>query len=287
MRRAIGLIAAAIGVAGCAAAPQAPAVLRYGVTIDDITNMAQILPSLSHLPHRPSVRLVFDPGLAPAHYRDAVDRVAQVGDILAEPVDSSEVAGYTPARYERRFRQYVAAFGPRVAVWEVGNEVNGDWLGPAARVRRDILDAYRVIRGAGGRTALTFSYEPGCAASPTGDMWTWAGANVPAPLRDGLDYVLVSYYADDCGGYRPGDREWTDVFTRLGQMFPHARVGFGEVGTHRGDPVAVKLATLNRYYRMRIEVPGYFGGCFWWYYAEDMLPYRHNPLWQALSAALR
>ena len=68
---------------------------------------------------------------------------------------------------------------------------------------------------------------------------------------------------------------------------PASRLGFGEVGTHQGDPAAAKLATLNRYYRLRIGVPGYIGGCFWWYYAEDMLPYRHNPLWHALAADMR
>lgn len=283
MRRAVGLIALAFVLAGCATARQAPEVLRYGVTIDDITSITQIVPSLSHLPRRLWVRVVFDPGIGPAGYRDAVDRIAGVGDILAEPVDSSAVAGYTPARYRQRFDRYVAAFAGKVAAWEIGNEVNGDWLGPAARVRRDIAVAYQVVRDAGGRTALTLSYEPGCGT----DMFAWAGANIPPALRDGLDYVLVSYYADDCDGYEPGDSEWTRVFTRLHHLFPHARLGFGEVGTHQGDPAASKLATLNRYYRLRIGVPGYFGGCFWWYYAEDMLPYQRNPLWHALAASMR
>ncbi|MBV8386237.1 MAG: hypothetical protein JO155_05540, partial [Acidimicrobiia bacterium] len=29
----------------------------------------------------------------------------------------------------------------------------------------------------------------------------------------------------------------------------------------------------------------YAGGCFWWYYAEDALPYRGNAIWQAINAA--
>ncbi len=283
MRRAVGLIALAFVVAGCATARQPTQVSRYGVTIDDITSMTQIVRSLSHLPRRPWVRIVFDPGIGPAGYRDAVDRIAAVGDVLAEPVDSSAVAGYTPAGYRQRFGRYVAAFAGEVAAWDVGNEVNGDWLGPAALVRRDIAGAYQVVRDAGGRTALTLSYEPGCGT----DMFAWASANVSAAMRNGLDYLLVSYYADDCGGYQPGDSEWTRVFARLHRMFPRARLGFGEVGTHQGDTAATKLATLNRYYRLRIGVPGYIGGCFWWYYAEDMLPYQHNPLWDALAASLR
>jgi hypothetical protein len=52
------------------------------------------------------------------------------------------------------------------------------------------------------------------------------------------------------------------------------------------DTVAYKTAYLNRYYRLSIDLPQYAGGYFWWYYAEDMLPYRHNPLYRALSAAM-
>jgi hypothetical protein len=35
-------------------------------------------------------------------------------------------------------------------------------------------------------------------------------------------------------------------------LIPHAKLGFGEVGTNRGDRTACKLATLNRYYRLRL-----------------------------------
>ena len=60
----------------------------------------------------------------------------------------------------------------------------------------------------------------------------------------------------------------------------------GEVGTNRGDRTVCKLATLNRYYRLRIDVPGYIGGYFWWYYAEDMVPYKDNVLWRSLSSVI-
>jgi hypothetical protein len=300
MRHGIRLILSACclaGTTGCSAVPAvaagaqraarpAPARL-YGVTIDDVTRLDQIVASLAHLPRRVTARIAFDPGLPPAYYQQAVDAISKVAAIMAEPVDSSEVTGYTTPQYVGRFRDYLAAFGSRVAIWEVGNEVNGNWLGPASTVQADIVGAYDVISKAGARTALTLTYEPGCSGGPSYDMWAWAARNIPPAMKQGLDYVLVSYYEEECNGYRPAPQDWDRIFGRLHAMFPHAQLGFGEVGTNQDDSVGYKLAYLNRYYRLRINVPGYIGGYFWWYYAEDMIPYQHNPLWQGLAAAIR
>jgi hypothetical protein len=281
----LALIPLVLAGAACAAARAAPAVAPgeiYGVTVDKITDLNQLVASLAHLPGRPTVRIAFDPGLSPVYYARAVDEIGRVAGIMALPVDSSEVTGYTTAQYVARFRVYLNAFKHKVALWEIGNEVNGDWLGPAGTVSEDIKGAYNAVRQAGGQTALTLSYEPGCGD----DMFAWSAAHIPAAIRDGLDYALVSYYADDCNGVQPSAARWTAVFRRLHTLFPHAKLGFGEVGTHPGDPAAAKLATLDRYYRLRIDVPGYIGGYFWWYYAEDMVPYQRTILWRALSSVL-
>jgi len=284
--------AAAIAAAATAcSSPAAPAPARplrasqlYGVTVDDVTKLTQIVASLAHLPVRATVRIPFDPGMRPADYRQAVGAIAKVAAIMAEPVDSSEVTGYTTRAYVARFRTYYQAFHRTIKLWEIGNEVNGDWLGPTKTVTNDIEGAYQVIHSHGGQTALTLTYEPGCAGGPQYDMWTWATRHIPAPMKRGLTYVLVSYYEEDCGNYRPTPAQWTEVFTRLHAMFPHAKLGFGETGTYPSDSIAYKRATISRYYRLRIPVPGYVGGYFWWYYAEDMVPYAHNVLWRTLSS---
>jgi hypothetical protein len=250
--------------------------------VDEVTNLSQIVASLAHLPRRPLVRITFDPGVTPAGYARAVEEIGRVASVMGQPVDSSEFAGYTTASYVARFRTYLNAFKHKVALWEIGNEVNGNWLGPAKTVVAAIRGAYGVVRQAGGQTALTLTYEPGCGS----DMFAWAARNIAPAMREGLDYVLVSYYAEDCGNVQPTAARWTAVFRHLRQLFPRARLGFGEVGTGQGDKVAYKLATLNRCYRLRIGVPGYIGGCFWWYYAEDMVPYKDNVLWHALASVI-
>ena len=44
---------------------------------------------------------------------------------------------------------------------------------------------------------------------------------------------------------------------------------------------------IRYYYGLRVRLPYYTGGYFWWYYAEDCLPYATRPLWRVLSAGFR
>ncbi|GAA3030296.1 hypothetical protein GCM10020229_47170 [Kitasatospora albolonga] len=52
-------------------------------------------------------------------------------------------------------------------VWEIGNEVNGNWLGSYADVSTKITDAYRQVEAAGKRSALTLYYDIGCGNGPS------------------------------------------------------------------------------------------------------------------------
>jgi hypothetical protein len=107
-------------------------------------------------------------------------------------------------------------------------------------------------------------------------------------MLSGLDYVLVSYYEGECAS---PTSDWPAVFHQLRQLFPNARLGFGEVGavdTNGQDitDVTVSGPYLQRYYTMQIAEPGYIGGYFWWYFYEDMVP-KTKPLFGILSAAIR
>lgn len=110
-------------------------------------------------------------------------------------------------------------------------------------------------------------------------MFGWAETNVPAEMKEGLSYVFVSFYEDDCKGPTP---DWPAVFRRLARMFPRASLGFGECGTaHPG----LKEAYLNRYYGIRVDEPRFVGGYFWWYFSQDMVP-RSRPLWGSLKRVM-
>jgi hypothetical protein len=252
----------------------------YGVTVDDISELPAIIESLQRLSRKPTARIVFDETVGPAYYRKAAIAMSQVSYLMGEILDSAYVRRISVNGYLNRTTRYLDSMGDIVHIWEVGNEVNGEWLGTTSSVVAKISGAYDLVKARGKVTALTLYYNEECWSRRANEMFTWAQANIPARMKQGLDYVLISYYEEDCNDLRP---DWPTVFAKLAAMFPNSKIGFGEVGT--SDP-ARKAETLQRYYTMKIDQPNYIGGHFWWYYREDMVPWT-LPLWSVLNTAIQ
>jgi hypothetical protein len=251
----------------------------WGVTVDDVWSLDATVESLGALSARPMARIVFDRGVPAKTYHTPVARVRRVGDVMGELLDSQFVASVDVPAYTERAREYLDVLGASVDIWEVGNEVNGEWLGATPDVVAKVRGAFAEVEARGGSTAMTLYYNEGCWALPDHEMFTWAEANVPATMKDGLDYVFVSYYEDDCHGRQP---DWSRVFSRLAHMFPNSALGFGECGTARE---ADKRAYLTRYYGLRPDEGRFVGGYFWWYFSHDMVP-KSRPLWRVLDQAM-
>ena len=103
----------------------------YGVTLDDLSNLNAIITSLTKLPHKPMVRVVFDPGTSAAEYYPALVKLHAVAYVMGEIMDSY----YFPTdinTYTARTKELVYALNGTVDVWEIANEINGEWLGSSA-----------------------------------------------------------------------------------------------------------------------------------------------------------
>lgn len=248
----------------------------YGVTVDNIQNISLVVESLKNLSKKATARVVFDEGMGPDYYASAVSQIHAVSDVMGEIADSSTMKSYTLDTYTKRTQDYIAALGSNVDIWEIGNEINGEWLGNTPDVVAMMSSAYNVVKAAGKKTELTLYYNAGCYAKASNEMFTWVNANVPAAMKQSLDYVLISYYEDDCNGMQP---DWPTVFQQLATIFPNSKIGFGECGTVNAS---LKASYLNRYYSMKINQPNYVGGYFWWYFYQDMVPYTTS-LWNALN----
>jgi hypothetical protein len=256
----------------------------FGVTIDDISNPSAIKKSLSSLARYPFARIVFDEYVQAAYYKDTVRDFHAVAGIMGEILDSYYVKEYSQKAYEQRTRNYVQAMAEDVDIWEVGNEINGEWLGQGAMDKA--AAAYDIVNAAGEPAALTLyyngSYDNGtptaynCWESPKHQMHVWAQKNVPKRMKEGLDWVLVSFYEEDCENISP---DWDQVFADLHEIFPNSKLGFGEVGTRNNSQ---KEEILRRYYSMHRIRPEFIGGFFWWYYKQDMTPNK-TKLWNILN----
>lgn len=278
MRTAALLAAAALSA--CTAPAVAAPGRVWGVTLDDVSRPADAAAALAAFPARPFVRVVFDEGVPASRYVAPLDRLHPVAGVLGELLDSRFLARATVDGYAIRAREYLEALGGRVDVWEVGNEVNGEWTGPPAEVAAKVHAALEVVKRQGGRAALTFHYNLGCNDLPEHDLLGWAATRVTPDDAARIDWVLVSWYEEDCPGPAP---DWKGLFARLGALFPHALLGIGECGT---AVAARKEEVLRRCYAVRFPGPRFLGGHFWWYFATDMVP-ASRPLHGVLSGLMR
>jgi hypothetical protein len=199
---------------------------------------------------------------------------------MGELLDSFYMKKYSLEAYKNRTTEYLDTLGDTVDIWEIGNEINGEWLGDIPSVAAKMTAAYDIVKQRNKVAALTLYYNEDCWMYPSEEMFTWAEKNVPSRMKQGLDYVWVSYYEDDCNGLQPN---WPAVFQKLGQMFPNSKIGFGEAGT---NVAGRKEEYIKRYYNMEINHPRYVGGYFWWYFKQDMVPYT-KPLWDVLNTAIQ
>jgi len=273
------------------------------------------------------------------HYENAVRRIKQTGSwVMVELADSHDFHVLkSDGALKQKTEVYMDRLGGLVDIWEVGNEVNGEWVGwkdnkhlirdlkkkPAteleekrAFVAKQTLDAFTVVWGRGKKTALTFFYNGGkvgemCWDIEGYDMSSWAEKYIwPTPMKDKLNYVLVSFYDDDCTGvmtHRVGRDSEADlkqdvgkfatVFAGLARDFKPAKVGFGEMGPRcknisRDDQRCLDQQSeyVRRYYGVydagiKAVVPEYIGGDFYWYFYQDMRPF-DKPVLAELKRAI-
>ena len=293
-----------VAQASAQARPRSLPLPLHGLTLERVTPLpATVRAVAAHRAH-PTVRLVFQRGTGPAAYARAVRRLRPHASLMGEVVDSTAVRALSVSAYRKRTRAYVNRFGARIDLWEIGNELNGEWLGRPRRINAKVLAAYRVVEKehTGLRSAITLNYWPSrdCYAKPWEATLRFA-RRMPGEVRHGVDYVFLSFYETACEPVaRPSARKVGRTFAALKRIFPRARVGFGEIGAQRrsdGLPsnptLAEKQRVAKRYYGMHQTLRHrlgrrYVGGYFWWYYADDAVP-RHRPrsLWPTLDRLFR
>lgn len=251
----------------------------YGVTIDAVDHLDDITDALSHHSKKMSTRIIFDEWIPAKEYIIPCKKIHDVSYVMGEILDSYYFSEYSNNLYTDRVNEYTEALGDYVDIWEIGNEVNGEWLGNIDSVINKVISAYNVVKDKNKKTALTLYYNHDCWDIPENEMFFWVNNKLPLNIRNEIDYLLVSYYEDDCNGYQP---DWQQVFDSLHTLFPYSRLGIGECGTKYNFK---KAEYIKKYYSINITTPNYIGGYFWWYYKEDCIP-STKPLWEILNNSL-
>jgi hypothetical protein len=152
---------------------------------------------------------------------DALANYAYVNSVDDPPVNC---ASYNDERhdYKSRVKCYVETLNSKVDIWEAGNEVNGEWadegcvknkkdecisnVTPDERGRISKPDAAKVVEkiryavektaATGKPVALTLIHQPKCTSWDGNEMFNWF--DKVAPLLPRIQYLMVSYYEDNC-----------------------------------------------------------------------------------------
>ena len=89
----------------------------YGVTVDDIANLSEIVAGAPALGHMPITRVYFDVKEPAGYYAAAVRAIQPVSYVMGELLDSSDSRHITTAAYGRRVESYLAQ---RATRWTCG-----------------------------------------------------------------------------------------------------------------------------------------------------------------------
>lgn len=274
----------------------------YGVTTEDVSNLSVLSTSLSRHTKRPTTRIVFQNGTQPSDYSSAIDSLRGTSYIMGEILDSTAVKNTSLASYTQRTQNFVNTFGKKIDIYEIGNELNGEWVGTPATILPKVQAAYDVVEKDNAslnlQSAITLNYWPSsdCYSNNWEQTIPFA-QSLSSDIKNGVDYVFLSFYETACDPRATlTNQDFTDIFNQLKTIFPHAKIGMGEIGAQGtsdglpSDPtLAQKQQIANRYYGMHSSLktalgPRYVGGYFWWYYQQDAVPYnKTNSLWPTLE----
>ncbi|WP_169942506.1 hypothetical protein [Campylobacter sp. RM15925] len=262
----------------------------YGVTIDDswydAVKLSGIINTLKSMPSRPVVRIVMSKDTHPSDYVQMFKKINEVAYIMATPVDSYEMKSYKDIKsYKKRFEDSYNNLAPYVKIWEVANEINGEgWLGDDLNLIVDKMNAaYEFILSKNALSALTLYYTPPNFQKIK--MLDWVERYASNNIKQNIDYVFVSYYEDDNGGFLP---DWKNIFDELQVKFPNSKLGIGECGNVSKD--ANKTSKVNmakRYYNMPKFNENFIGGYFWWYFVQDCVMDKNDELLFEIHKAMR
>ena len=240
------------------------------------------------------VRIIFVPG-EPFGMMDAqVDAALAAGVVpMGEIADSVFMPDLDLAAFGAWVDTLLARY-PEIDVWEIGNEVNGEWLGGQVREKVELATARVKAADPDDVTVLTLYWQMATVDDPAYSMFQWIRDSVGPQLLADLDVVALSTWI----GGEPLGIAHDEVFERLHAAFPDQSVVMGELGygtdglatdfwwrSETDSADSVRRALAEHMYLANLAFPYSLGGVFWWYYVGEM--FGPTPLWHAVHDAYR
>jgi hypothetical protein len=205
---------------------------------------------------------------------------------MGQLFDSTSQATVPLATFKNRVNSVLNYAGmEQVTAWEVGNEVNGGWLGSNVPAKITYAASSVKAKWPGKNTVLTF-YWTSIQDELSSSLFNWIGKYATAALVANVDAVALSIYTDE----QPLNFTWDRVMSRLAERFPGKAVMSGELdfdprGYYKEGAKTLSaeqgyIAYIKNRYASSFATPNSIGGGFWWYFSPDMVG--RTSKWQAL-----
>lgn len=276
---------------------------RFGVTLDEsLLNRLNHFRWLAGAVQRSGanwVRLVFRPNPGDFtygslrsfnEYDEIVDELRSRGlKIMGTVLDTAQwPRTMTPQVYAERVKNLALHYRDKIRTWEVGSELNGDWLGGV----RDPLspdEVYRVYRAGAAKlkeldpsfeSVVTLYWWDGTAPSEEHSTFGWLKRRSREGFGRDVDVVGLSLQPDD----NPVGMAFETIFERVHREVPDKRLMVSSLGYVEGDKLqgwwwfdpedveAGRSDVLIFMTTASCAMPRSLCGGFWWQTLDQMIP---------------
>jgi hypothetical protein len=290
-----------------AAAPRLSKDARFGLTLDAslVTRMDDLKWIVEGVKNSGSnwVRVVFRPNPSDFlyaslgsfnEYDGAIKLLRDNGiQVMGDVLDTAQwPRKMTPEIYAERVKNLVLHYKGRVAAWEVGPELNGDWFGGSDHP----LTPDQVFRIYSAGAAKVKELDPQAQTVATLYWWEatapdrehstsgWLQEFVPKGFGTDLDAVGVELFPNDNPVGMGFERAFDQVFDALPrQTLFLSSFGFVEKDKLNGywwlspdDVDGARKDLMILYTTASCAMRGSVCGGFWWQTLDQMLPARHH-----------
>ncbi len=202
-------------------------------------------------------------------------------------------ASLTPELYAERVKNLVSRYQDKIKSWEVGSELNGDWLGsPEAPFSPEqVLSIFNTAAaqvkslGKSLETVATLYWWDGAAPDDAHSLFGWLRRWSALGFGRNLDVLGVNLQPDD----QPVGTALETIFDKTRQALPAQRLMVGSLGyapqpeldgwywADAGDVEAARRDVLGFYTPAACAIPHSHCGGFWWLTLEQLLPETGGP----------
>lgn len=223
--------------------------LRFGLTLDDsfdrnIDNYKWVIDKIADSGAN-WVRLVFRSN--PQDFVYADERSFTLYDAIVSELKAKNIyvmgsvldtaqwpKDLTPQLYSLRTKNLVLRYASKIRSWEVGPEINGDWLG-GPRTPLGLKKTLKIYSAAAAQvksieptleTVATLYWWDGTAPDEDHSLFGWLRRHAPSGFADNLDVVALSLQPED----NPVGMAFERIFERLHEALPKQRLMLGSFG---------------------------------------------------------